>query len=211
MIQLERVKFDERGLVPAIVQNAVTKEVLTLAYMNRESLAKTVDTRETWFWSRSRQELWHKGATSGNTQKVVGMRYDCDQDAILLLVEPNGPACHKGEVSCFHDVILETREMDNSFHASILAQLETVIASRADKRPKDSYTTYLFTEGVDKILKKVGEEAAEVIIAAKNRDKGELTWEVADLLFHVMVLLREQDVNLEEVLAVLTERHGSGK
>ncbi|MEA3320452.1 MAG: bifunctional phosphoribosyl-AMP cyclohydrolase/phosphoribosyl-ATP diphosphatase HisIE [Bacillota bacterium] len=213
-MNLEAVKFDEKGLVPAIVQDATTKEVLTLAYMNGESLVKTVETRETWFWSRSRGELWHKGATSGNTQRVVEMRYDCDQDAVLVLVEPNGPACHKGEETCFHEVVLGTErdaagEIDasDSGTTSILARLESVIASRALDKPEGSYTTYLFEEGVDKILKKVGEEAAEVIIAAKNRDRGELTWEVADLFFHVMVLLREQDVSLAEVLAVLEERH----
>ncbi|NLP49506.1 bifunctional phosphoribosyl-AMP cyclohydrolase/phosphoribosyl-ATP diphosphatase HisIE [Bacillus sp. RO1] len=208
-MNLEAVKFDEKGLVPAIVQNASTKEVLTLAYMNGESLVKTVETRETWFWSRSRGELWHKGATSGNTQHVVEMRYDCDQDAVLVLVEPNGPACHKGEETCFHEVVLggDSGASDSSKSSSILSRLESVIASRAVDKPEGSYTTYLFEEGVDKILKKVGEEAAEVIIAAKNRDRGELTWEVADLFFHVMVLLREQDVNLEEVLAVLEERH----
>ncbi|XKE55694.1 bifunctional phosphoribosyl-AMP cyclohydrolase/phosphoribosyl-ATP diphosphatase HisIE [Sutcliffiella horikoshii] len=208
-MNLEAVKFDEKGLVPAIVQDASTKEVLTLAYMNGESLVKTVETRETWFWSRSRGELWHKGATSGNTQRVVEMRYDCDQDAVLVLVEPNGPACHTGEETCFHEVVLgtESGEQDTFSSSSILSRLESVIASRAVDKPAGSYTTYLFEEGVDKILKKVGEEAAEVIIAAKNRDRGELTWEVADLFFHVMVLLREQDVSLDEVLAVLEERH----
>jgi phosphoribosyl-ATP pyrophosphohydrolase/phosphoribosyl-AMP cyclohydrolase len=209
MINLEAVKFDEKGLVPAIVQDARSKEVLTLAYMNGESLVKTVQTRETWFWSRSRQELWHKGATSGNTQRVVEMRYDCDQDAVLVLVEPKGPACHKGEASCFHEVVLErdASSASDSDSSNILSRLESVIASRLVDKPAGSYTTYLFDEGVDKILKKVGEEAAEVIIAAKNRDRGELTWEVADLFFHVMVLLREQDVTLDEVLAVLEERH----
>ncbi|MGD6990912.1 bifunctional phosphoribosyl-AMP cyclohydrolase/phosphoribosyl-ATP diphosphatase HisIE [Sutcliffiella horikoshii] len=208
MINLEAVKFDEKGLVPAIVQDASTKEVLTLAYMNGESLVKTVETRETWFWSRSRGELWHKGATSGNTQRVVEMRYDCDQDAVLVLVEPNGPACHKGEETCFHEVVLGADSgASSTATTAILSRLESVIASRAVDKPAGSYTTYLFEEGVDKILKKVGEEAAEVIIAAKNRDRGELTWEVADLLFHVMVLLREQDVSLDEVLSVLEERH----
>ncbi|WP_404445364.1 bifunctional phosphoribosyl-AMP cyclohydrolase/phosphoribosyl-ATP diphosphatase HisIE [Sutcliffiella horikoshii] len=212
MINLEAVRFDEKGLVPAIVQDASTKEVLTLAYMNGESLVKTVETRETWFWSRSRGELWHKGATSGNTQRVVEMRYDCDQDAVLVLVKPNGPACHKGEDTCFHEVVLTAKSHEVATFGgfdptSILSRLESVIASRAVDKPDGSYTTYLFEEGVDKILKKVGEEAAEVIIAAKNRDRGELTWEVADLLFHVMVLLREQDVKLDEVLAVLEERH----
>ncbi|WP_187443804.1 bifunctional phosphoribosyl-AMP cyclohydrolase/phosphoribosyl-ATP diphosphatase HisIE [Sutcliffiella horikoshii] len=208
MINLEAVKFDEKGLIPAIVQDASTKEVLTLAYMNGESLVKTVETRETWFWSRSRGELWHKGATSGNTQRVVEMRYDCDQDAVLVLVEPNGPACHKGEETCFHEVVLNGEAGASAKGTTaILSRLESVIASRAVDKPAGSYTTYLFEEGVDKILKKVGEEAAEVIIAAKNRDRGELTWEVADLLFHVMVLLREQDVSLDEVLTVLEERH----
>ncbi|MGD6778693.1 bifunctional phosphoribosyl-AMP cyclohydrolase/phosphoribosyl-ATP diphosphatase HisIE [Sutcliffiella horikoshii] len=208
MINLEAVKFDEKGLVPAIVQDASTKEVLTLAYMNGESLVKTVETRETWFWSRSRGELWHKGATSGNTQRVVEMRYDCDQDAVLVLVEPNGPACHKGEETCFHEVVLSGEPGASAKGTTaILSRLESVIASRAVDKPAGSYTTYLFEEGVDKILKKVGEEAAEVIIAAKNRDRGELTWEVADLFFHVMVLLREQDVSLDEVLTVLEERH----
>ncbi|KMJ59294.1 phosphoribosyl-ATP pyrophosphatase [Bacillus sp. LL01] len=215
-MNLEAVRFDEKGLVPAIVQDAYSKEVLTLAYMNGESLVKTVETRETWFWSRSRAELWHKGATSGNTQRVVEMRYDCDQDAVLVLVEPKGPACHKGEETCFHEVVLapdsgtgtETGAIGAS---SILTRLESLIASRAVDKPEGSYTTYLFEEGVDKILKKVGEEAAEVIIAAKNRDRGELTWEVADLFFHVMVLLREQDVSLDEVLAVLEKRHAGKK
>ncbi len=223
MINLEAIRFDEKGLVPAIVQDASSKEVLTLAYMNGESLVKTVETRETWFWSRSRSELWHKGATSGNTQRVVEMRYDCDQDAVLVLVEPKGPACHKGESTCFHEVVLAGEagtsgasgtgvSVGASGSASgILAQLESVIASRAVDKPEGSYTTYLFEEGVDKILKKVGEEAAEVIIAAKNRDRGELTWEVADLFFHVMVLLREQDVSLDEVLAVLEKRHAGKK
>lgn len=215
MINLEAVRFDEKGLVPAIVQDVSSKEVLTLAYMNGESLVKTIETRDTWFWSRSRAELWHKGATSGNTQRVVEMRYDCDQDAVLVLVEPNGPACHKGESTCFHEVVLadgasagsgvDVESADPA--SSILGRLESLIASRAVEKPEGSYTTYLFEEGVDKILKKVGEEAAEVIIAAKNRDRGELTWEVADLFFHLMVLLREQDVSLAEVLAVLEERH----
>ncbi|WP_223701350.1 bifunctional phosphoribosyl-AMP cyclohydrolase/phosphoribosyl-ATP diphosphatase HisIE [Sutcliffiella deserti] len=199
------IRFDEKGLVPCIVQDNESKKVLTLAYMNEESLLKTVETRETWFWSRSRGELWHKGATSGNTQRVVEMRYDCDQDAVLLLVTPSGPACHKGKDSCFHEVILEGDK--SSSPLSILATLETLIQTRQKEMPEGSYTTYLFEKGVDKILKKVGEEASEVIIAAKNRDKEELTWEVADLLFHTMVLLREQNVTMADVLAVLEERH----
>lgn len=210
-INLEAVRFDEKGLVPCIVQDAMTREVLTLAYMNGESLVKTVETRETWFWSRSRGELWHKGATSGNTQKVIEMRYDCDQDAVLVLVEPNGPACHKGEDTCFHEVMLKDNAVNGGSNLTILSTLEGLIEERQQQMPEGSYTTYLFEKGVDKILKKVGEEAAEVIIAAKNRDKEELTWEAADLMFHLMVLLREQGVRLDEVLAVLEERHAKSK
>ncbi|MCV9888104.1 bifunctional phosphoribosyl-AMP cyclohydrolase/phosphoribosyl-ATP diphosphatase HisIE [Metabacillus halosaccharovorans] len=204
---IESIKFDQNGLVPAIVQDAASKEVLTLAYMNEESLKKTIETKETWFYSRSRQELWHKGATSGNTQTVVEMRYDCDQDAILVLVQPEGPACHTGAYTCFSETIDKQEVQAPQDRFQILNTLETLIAERESELPEGSYTTYLFTEGVDKILKKVGEEAGEVIIAAKNRDHGELKWEVADLLFHLMVLLREQKLPLDEVLNVLEERH----
>lgn len=204
---IESIKFDQNGLVPAIVQDAASKEVLTLAYMNEESLKKTIETKETWFYSRSRQELWHKGATSGNTQKVVEMRYDCDQDAILVLVQPAGPACHTGAYTCFSETITKQESQVSEDRFEILNTLEALIAQREHELPEGSYTTYLFTEGVDKILKKVGEEAGEVIIAAKNRDHGELKWEVADLLFHLMVLLREQKLPLDDVLNVLEERH----
>ena len=198
------VKYDDKGLVPAIVQDAATKDVLTLAYMNETSLRKTVETGETWFYSRSRQELWHKGETSGNTQTVVNITWDCDQDALLVLVSKKGPACHKGEDSCFHETVFgeETSSKEN-----ILLTLEKLIENREIERPEGAYTTYLFEEGVDKILKKVGEEASEVIIAAKNRDSEELKWEVADLFYHVLVLLREQKLPLETVLDVLVERH----
>jgi len=201
------VKFDQNGLVPAIVQDAASKEVLTLAYMNEESLQKTLDTKETWFYSRSRQELWHKGATSGNIQKVVEMRYDCDQDAILVLVQPQGPACHTGAYTCFSETIDKQEVSPAQDRFEILNTLEKLIAERESELSEGSYTTYLFTEGVDKILKKVGEEAGEVIIASKNRDHDELKWEVADLLFHLMVLLREQKLPLDEVLKVLEERN----
>ncbi|MTH53784.1 bifunctional phosphoribosyl-AMP cyclohydrolase/phosphoribosyl-ATP diphosphatase HisIE [Bacillus mangrovi] len=199
----DEIKFDEKGLVPAIVQDAVSKEVLTLAYMNKESLGKTIESGETWFYSRSRSELWHKGATSGNTQAVTELRYDCDQDAILVQVVPNGPACHTGAYSCFKKAEAE-REIQNPY--AILGELERVIAERDAERPEGSYTTYLLTEGVDKILKKVGEEASEVIIAAKNRSHDELKWEAADLLFHLLVLLREQNLPFSEVLNALEER-----
>ncbi|MDR7079980.1 phosphoribosyl-ATP pyrophosphohydrolase/phosphoribosyl-AMP cyclohydrolase [Neobacillus niacini] len=199
------IRFDEKGLVPAIVQDAETKEVLTLAYMNQESLTKTLETGETWFFSRSRQELWHKGATSGNTQSVVSVKYDCDQDAVLVLVEPKGPACHTGAVSCFSEGITERSSSLADYQ--ILQSLEKLIIEREKERPEGAYTTYLFEKGVDKILKKVGEEAAEVIIAAKNRDKEELKWEAADLLYHLQVLLVEQGLPLKEVLKTLEERH----
>ncbi|WGD68095.1 bifunctional phosphoribosyl-AMP cyclohydrolase/phosphoribosyl-ATP diphosphatase HisIE [Bacillus velezensis] len=206
MKQADELRFDEAGLIPAIVQDAASKEVLTLAYMNRESYEKTIDTKETWFYSRSRRELWHKGATSGNTQKVKAIRYDCDQDALVVLAEPSGPACHKGSYSCF-----STEKADAQDRFGILNELESVIAKRQAEMPDGAYTTYLFREGVDKILKKVGEEAAEVIIAAKNRDHEELKWEAADLLYHLLVLLREQSLPLDDVLDVLAKRHSASE
>jgi phosphoribosyl-AMP cyclohydrolase / phosphoribosyl-ATP pyrophosphohydrolase len=199
------VKYDETGLVPAIIQDAETKDVLTLAYMNETSLARTLETGETWFYSRSRRELWHKGGTSGNTQTVKSIVWDCDKDALLVLVDKKGPACHKGEESCFHEKVYG--DSTSPSEENILLTLEALIADREKERPEGAYTTYLFEEGVDKILKKVGEEASEVIIAAKNRDGEELKWEVADLFYHVLVLLREQELPLEEVLGVLVERH----
>ncbi|EIJ80593.1 bifunctional phosphoribosyl-AMP cyclohydrolase/phosphoribosyl-ATP pyrophosphatase protein [Bacillus methanolicus PB1] len=214
-MNMESIKFDEKGLVPAIVQDASTKEVLTLAYMNRESLRKAMETGETWFYSRSRQKLWHKGETSGNTQKIVEMKYDCDQDAILVLVQPDGPACHTGSVSCFSERFYHGEEIgevsgetpESLLDYQILQTLEKVIEERERERPEGAYTTYLFEKGVDKILKKVGEEASEVIIAAKNRDADELKWEAADLLYHLLVLLREQQLPFKEILKVLSKRH----
>ena len=200
-----QMKFNSEGLIPAIVQDAKTKEVLTLAYMNEESLRKTIESGETWFFSRSRQELWHKGETSGNTQSVRSVKYDCDKDALLVLVEPEGPACHTGTDSCFTGVLKKAEEKQTNRH--FLHELEKIIAQRETDRPEGSYTTYLFEKGVDKILKKVGEEAAEVIIAAKNRDPEELKWESADLLFHLLVLLKEQNLPLDTVLDALEERH----
>lgn len=201
------IKFNKDGLIPAIVQDATSKEVLTLAYMNEESLQKTLETKETWFYSRSRQELWHKGATSGNTQKVVSMRLDCDQDALVVLVEPNGPACHTGTYTCFTESLLGESVNANPDRYAILNELERIIAEREAERPEGAYTTYLFEKGVDKILKKVGEEASEVIIAAKNRDQEELKLETADLLYHLLVLLREQKLPFDQVLEVLSTRH----
>lgn len=208
-MNVEELKFDEKGLIPAIVQNATTKEVLTLAYMNKESLEKSLQTGETWFYSRSRQELWHKGATSGNTQQIVEIKYDCDQDALVVFTNPAGPACHNGTTSCFIESIYQDKEAVKKVSADyqILANLEKVIEERDRNRPEGTYTTYLFEKGVDKILKKVGEEAAEVIIAAKNRDSEELKWEASDLLYHLFVLLREQKLPFSEILNVLEARH----
>ncbi|RSD25121.1 bifunctional phosphoribosyl-AMP cyclohydrolase/phosphoribosyl-ATP diphosphatase HisIE [Mesobacillus subterraneus] len=205
---MKELKFDANGLIPAVVQDASTREVLTVAYMNKESLDKSLETRETWFYSRSRQELWHKGATSGNTQKIVEMKYDCDGDALVVLVEPAGPACHTGAVSCFSESLVagEPSISANLGDFAVMLELEKTIRQREQDMPEGAYTTYLFEKGVDKILKKVGEEAAEVIIAAKNRDPEELKWEAADLLYHLMVLLQEQKLPLKDVLGVLNKR-----
>ncbi|GEK33446.1 bifunctional phosphoribosyl-AMP cyclohydrolase/phosphoribosyl-ATP diphosphatase HisIE [Kurthia sibirica] len=199
------IKYDAQGLIPTIIQHAQTKEVLTLAYMNEEAYNKTCSTGETWLYSRSRQELWHKGATSGHTQQVMAIRLDCDADAIVLEVLPNGPACHTGATSCFHKEVLKKPSDLGSL--DILDQLKQVIATREVELPKDAYTTYLFNEGIDKISKKVGEEATEVVIAAKNRDAEELKWEAADLIYHLLVLLQEQKLDLYDVLGVLQKRH----
>lgn len=209
-LDVSQVRFDERGLVPAIVQDAVSKEVLTLAYMNEEALRKTLETGETWFWSRSRQALWHKGETSGNTQRVLSLSFDCDRDALLVRVIPSGPACHKGTTSCFEKPDPPSGETEEHGRFAILNRLESLIASREAERPEGSYTTYLFEKGLDKILKKVGEEAAEVIIAAKNRSPEELRYETADLVFHLLVLLREAKLPLDEVLEELSRRHREG-
>jgi len=204
MINPDDVKFDEHGLIPAIVQNAATREVLTLDYMNRESLAKTIETQQTWFWSRSRGELWHKGETSGNTQRVVSLTLDCDRDAIVVLVDPAGPACHTGATSCF-----EIGSHASSIGA-LVDQLYELIESRERERPSDSYTTYLFDEGLDKILKKLGEESAETIIAAKNDDQRRLVSEVSDLVYHLLVLLVARGVSLEDVADELRQRRSGG-
>jgi len=200
-INFDEIKFDERGLIPAIVQNAKTREVLTLAYMNRESLARTIETGETWFWSRSRNKLWHKGETSNNTQRVVSLALDCDRDAIVVLVDPSGPACHTGAVSCFDIGALNGL-------GPLLEQLYELIESRQRERPAGSYTTYLFEAGVDKILKKLGEESAETIIAAKNDDRQPLISEVSDLIYHLLVLLVARGVSLESIAAELKQRRG---
>jgi len=204
-----QVQFDERGLIPAIVQDAGSGEVLTLAYMNAESLQKTLATRETWFWSRSRSELWHKGATSGNFQRVVAVRQDCDSDALVVLVEPAGPACHTGKRSCFYrDIQGQVVDEAGKFRSlgTVLDELYDLIESRRRDRPGGSYTTYLFDQGLDKILKKIGEEASETIIAAKNEDKGPLASESADLIYHLIVLLVERGVSLASIRDELVRR-----
>ncbi|HEX7152378.1 MAG TPA: bifunctional phosphoribosyl-AMP cyclohydrolase/phosphoribosyl-ATP diphosphatase HisIE [Thermoanaerobaculia bacterium] len=183
------------GLIPAIVRDARTGAVLTLAYMNEESLRRTEETGETWFWSRSRNELWHKGATSGHTQRVVHIAADCDRDALVVTVEPTGPACHTGATSCFPEV----PELP-------LERLMTVLRSRYAERPEGSYSTYLFTEGRDKILKKIGEEATEVVIAAKGPSRDRLTSEIADLLFHLSVLMVDEGLGWDDVNAELAQR-----
>ena len=199
MINFDEIRFDERGLIPAVVQDAATREVLTLAYMNRESLARTLETKQTWFWSRSRNELWHKGETSGNTQEVVSLALDCDADAIVVLVKPAGPACHTGAVSCFDTGTQQSL-------GPLLDQLYELIQSRERERPSGSYTTYLFEAGLDKMLKKVGEEAAETIIAAKNDDDARLTAESADLLYHLIVLWIARGVSLTDIAQELAQR-----
>ncbi|AXN38715.1 bifunctional phosphoribosyl-AMP cyclohydrolase/phosphoribosyl-ATP diphosphatase HisIE [Peribacillus butanolivorans] len=208
-MNLETIIYDEKGLVPAIVQDAGTGEVLTLAYMNKESLQLSIEKGETVFFSRSRNELWHKGETSGNTQKITEMKYDCDQDAIVVRVVPAGPACHTGATSCFSETIYQNKEAQQAVQTNVtfLTELEKLIGKRKTEMPEGSYTTYLFDKGVDKILKKVGEEAAEVIIAAKNRDAEELSMESADLLYHLFVLLQEQELPFQAVLDVLKARH----
>lgn len=198
----ERISYDQNGLIPAVVQEEKTGKVLMLAYMNRESLEKTFETKETWFYSRSRQELWHKGATSGNRQLVKRISFDCDQDAVLLQVVPIGPACHTGKRTCFHETAFEEQTSIRTIVHEIVGEIKDRRANPVER----SYTTYLFNEGVDKVLKKVGEEATEVVIGAKNRDKEELTNELADLTYHTLVLMEMMDVSVEDVKGILRER-----
>ncbi|MCL1630625.1 bifunctional phosphoribosyl-AMP cyclohydrolase/phosphoribosyl-ATP diphosphatase HisIE [Sporolactobacillus sp. CPB3-1] len=205
----ETLKFDEHGLIPAIVQDAQSKEILMMAYMNKESIEKSLESGETWFFSRSRNQLWHKGETSGNTQRIVDWAVDCDSDTLLVKVNPAGPACHTGTYSCFTPERSDKQEAvaAGAERYEILAELERVIAQREAERPEGTYTTYLFNEGIDKILKKIGEETSEVIIAAKNRSVAELEWEVSDVIYHTLVMLREQKVGFDRVLRVLEKRH----
>ncbi len=209
MVKIDDLKFDEKGLIPAIVQDAATRRVLTLAYMNRESLRRTLECGQTVFWSRSRQEYWHKGETSGNFQHVVKIIADCDRDALTVLVRPEGPACHLGTESCFEypltDVESEEKILEDRQKIT-LQSLYELLEERKMTRPEGSYTSYLFDEGLDKILKKVGEEATEVIIAAKSGDRGETVYETADLAYHVMVLLAEMGISLTDVEQEMARR-----
>jgi phosphoribosyl-ATP pyrophosphohydrolase/phosphoribosyl-AMP cyclohydrolase len=202
------VRFDERGLIPAIVQHARSGEVLMLGYMNEAALRQTLATGLVTFWSRSRGELWQKGAISGNTLRLRELRQDCDGDALLVLAEPAGPTCHTGAPSCFHALLDGTPAAERVPPSTIITQLTDVIARRAAERPEGSYTTKLLDGGVDRIGKKIGEEAAEVIIAAKNAAPAELTWELADLFYHSLVLLEQQGVPPEAVWSELRRRHG---
>jgi phosphoribosyl-ATP pyrophosphohydrolase/phosphoribosyl-AMP cyclohydrolase len=202
-INIDELKFDERGLIPAIVVDSITKRVLTLAYMNKESLKISMEKELTCFWSRSRQELWLKGETSGNYQHIVSITADCDKDALVVVVEPDGPACHLGTASCFENPVFQSDER----HEFALQGLYDLLVDRNNTRPEGSYTTYLFEKGIDKILKKVGEECTEVIIASKANDKAETVYEISDLVYHVMVLMIEMGISLEDIQRELASRH----
>ena len=203
MVNIDELKFDEKGLIPAIVKDAVTGRVLTLAYMNRESLKISMEKELTCFWSRSRQELWLKGETSGNYQHIVSITADCDKDALLVEVIPDGPACHLGTTSCFENPVFESEEN----HPFSYEGLYKLIEGRKTEKKEGSYTTYLFEKGLDKILKKVGEESTEVIIAAKAQDKKETIYEISDLAYHVMVLMIEAGISLDDIYRELASRH----
>ncbi|MBM7854269.1 phosphoribosyl-ATP pyrophosphohydrolase/phosphoribosyl-AMP cyclohydrolase [Desulfohalotomaculum tongense] len=217
---IDNLKFNQQGLIPAIVQDSETREVLMMAWMNKEAVEKTLSTGETWFYSRSRQKMWHKGETSGHVQKVKAVYHDCDGDTLLVLAEQTGGgACHEGYKSCFHYLVHRegkvTVEGEQQFNpqevyrdaaAGVINQLYNVILQRKEERPEGSYTTYLFNQGVDKICKKIGEEAAEVIIGAKNRNRDEVTYEAADLIYHLLVLLAEQGIAPGDIYAELAKR-----
>ena len=203
MFDIEKLKFDDKGLIPAIVVDAKTKNVLTLAYMNKESLKISMEKELTCFYSRSRQELWLKGETSSNYQHIVSITADCDNDALVVMVEPDGPACHLGTTSCFNNEVFQS-DVRHEFSYQSLMEL---IEGRKTDEKEGSYTTYLFQKGLDKILKKIGEECTEVIIAAKAEDRKETIYEIADLAYHVMVLMIEQGISLEDIHNELASRH----
>ena len=203
MVDISKLKFDEKGLIPAIVVDSVTKKVLTLAYMNKESLEISMEKGLTCFWSRSRNELWLKGETSGNYQHIVSITADCDNDALVVTVEKDGPACHTGTDSCFTNPVWESETLQEFS----LQGLYDMLVGRNENRPEGSYTTYLFEKGIDKILKKVGEECTEVIIAGKADDKKETVYELADLAYHAMVLMVQMGISVEDVHKELASRH----
>lgn len=208
-IDLSKLKFDEKGLLPAVVQDAKTKAVLMLAYMNEESLQKTLESGYTWFFSRSRQELWNKGATSGNTQKVLSIKYDCAADALLVQVEQKGVACHTGAYSCFFNDLYHLPNLpvqQETALPQVLADLYSVIQWKRQHGGEKSYTKYLFSAGQDKILKKVGEESAETIIASKNNSPSEVVYEMSDLWYHCLVLLAYHNISPADLLAELSSR-----
>ncbi len=203
MININELKFDERGLIPAVIVDSITKKVLTVAYMNRESLEISMEKGLTCFWSRSREELWLKGETSGNYQHIVSITADCDKDALVVVVDKDGPACHMGTDSCFTNPLWESEDR----HEFSLQALMSLIEGRKSEKKEGSYTTYLFEKGIDKILKKVGEECTEVIIAGKADDKAETIYEISDLAYHVMVLMIEMGISLEDIHRELASRH----
>ena len=202
-VSVEELKFDEKGLIPAVVVDSESKKVLTVAYMNAESLKISMEKELTCFWSRSRQELWLKGETSGNYQHIVSITTDCDKDALVVVVEKDGPACHLGTDSCFEYPVFQSEER----HEFSVQGLYDLLVGRNESRPEGSYTTYLFEKGIDKILKKVGEENTEVIVAAKGDDKKETVYEIADLMYHVMVLMVHMGITVSDVLKELASRH----
>ncbi len=203
MLNLDELKFDAQGLIPAVVVDSITKKVLTVAYMNRESLRISMERGLTCFWSRSRQELWLKGETSGNYQHIVSITADCDNDALVVVVEKDGPACHTGSDSCFTRPLYQSETL----HEFTLQGLAELLQGRMHDRPEGSYTTYLFDKGTDKILKKIGEETTEVIVAAKNDDHKETIYEIADLAYHVMVLMTQMGISVEDIHRELASRH----
>ena len=203
MLNIEELKFDEKGLIPAIVVDAITKKVLTVAYMNRESLEASMEKGLTCFWSRSREALWLKGETSGNYQHIVSITADCDGDALVVMVEKDGPACHTGSDSCFTNLLWQSQNLQEFS----LEGLYAMLVGRNETRPEGSYTTYLFEKGIDKILKKVGEECTEVIIAGKADDKKETVYELADLAYHAMVLMVQMGITPEDIHRELASRH----
>ena len=202
MLNIDELKFDNNGLIPAIVTDVETKKVLTLAYMNKESIEISIKEGKTCFWSRSRQELWRKGETSGNYQRIVSIKADCDKDALNVIVRKAGPACHTGADSCFNELVYGEENAEFS-----VGELYNMLKERKKLMPEGSYTTYLFQKGMDKILKKVGEESTEVIVAAKNNDKAETIYEIADLVYHNLVLMIEMGINVEDIVNELASRN----